>query len=208
MVIGILSFWGYLLAVLYTPDYYSSVSSSVVFTTLNYFFWLSFVYHSFFDCFIEVPILLDEFVLFFTSQPSLKTEGALEQILCNSVKFTSQRVFCKRVLMGLLSLLTLIIYSITSYNLSEEGHKLVPTINSIYIFILDIMYLSSKYRLYLYVKYVDPRLALKHCGIIMLVYRASAAVSVNYWVLGHTVGFLVLAVVLVHSLLNILYSLT
>jgi hypothetical protein len=140
MIISVLSFWGYLLAVLYTPDYYSSVAASVVFTTLNYFFWLSFVYHSFFDCFIQVPILLDEFVLFFTGNPSLKTEGALERILENSVNFSNRRVFCKRVLMALLSLITLIVYSITSYYLSKEGHKLVPTINSIYIFILDLMY--------------------------------------------------------------------
>lgn len=38
----------------------------------------------------------------------------------------------------------------------------------------------------------------------MLVYRGAAAFSVNYWVMGHTVGFLVLGVVLVQSLLDML----
>eukprot|EP00826_Nyctotherus_ovalis_P010998 TRINITY_DN12871_c0_g1_i2.p1 TRINITY_DN12871_c0_g1~~TRINITY_DN12871_c0_g1_i2.p1 ORF type:complete len:215 (-),score=51.80 TRINITY_DN12871_c0_g1_i2:13-657(-) len=133
MVIGIASFWTYLFAVLYTPDYYSSVSASVVFIALNYFFWLNFVYHSFSDSFIQVPTLLDEFVLFFTSHPSLKTEGALDQILRNSVNFTANRFFCLRLLMALLSVITLVVYCVTSYNLSEDGHKLVATINSIYI---------------------------------------------------------------------------
>lgn len=138
-----MSFWAYLFAVLYTPDYYSSVSASVVFVALNYFFWLSFVYHSFFDCFIQVPTLLDEFVLFFTGHPSLRTEGALEQILRNSTSFTTNRFFCLRILMAALSVITLVVYSVTSYHLSEDGHKLVATINSLYIFIFDVLYFSQ-----------------------------------------------------------------
>ena len=41
----------------------------------------------------------------------------------------------------------------------------------------------------------------------MLIYRASAAISVNYWVLGHTGGFLVFGIMLIESLLNMMYTL-
>ena len=83
---------------------------------------------------------MDECGLFFTGHPALKSEGAVEKILSNTANCSNGSVCCKRFLSILLSIILLVVYSITSYKLGEDGHKFVAGINSIYILAADIMY--------------------------------------------------------------------
>lgn len=139
MSIGITTFWGYLFAVLYVTDYYSFTGASAIFISLNYFFMLRFVCQSFSAYYVKISVLMDEFVVFFIGQPSFEIEGALPKILDNSVNFTSLQVRLKRVGLLLLAIATLAVYSVTSYILSDNGHKFVAIINSIFIVILDLL---------------------------------------------------------------------
>jgi len=191
------------------PDYYSFEGSSAVFLALSYLFVLSFMSNSFSDSYIKVSTLLDEFVLFFTGKSSLNIDGALKQIIENTSNYVKSQLLCRRILLVFLAIATLIVYSIQNYYLAENGQKLIATLNSIFIFIADLMYFSliykQNYRLYLYTLFVDPRLMKITNCIVMILYRIAIAASVHYWILGHTVGYLCLGIVLIHSMLNIMF---
>jgi len=139
MVIGIIFFWGYLFAVLYVTDYYSFTGSSAIFISFNYFFILMFMSQSFSKYYVKVSVLMDEFVVYFIGCPSFEVEGALPKILENSINFTTLQVELKRYWNLFLAFITLVIYSITSYILTDNGHKCVAIVNSVFIIVLDIL---------------------------------------------------------------------
>lgn len=140
MIIGIISFWGYLFAVLYVTDYYSFTGSSTIFISLNYFFMLMFMSQSFSKYYVKISVLMDEFVIYFIGQSSFEAEGALSKILENAINFNILQVKLKRYWNLFLAFVTLIIYCITSYLLTDNGHKCVAILNSVFIFVLDILY--------------------------------------------------------------------
>ncbi|MDR3548113.1 MAG: hypothetical protein P4M11_07610 [Candidatus Pacebacteria bacterium] len=199
------------------PNYYSFVGSSVVYIALNYFFMLSFMCSSFNADYIDIPTFLDEFVLYFTDSAgpsksvvlSRASGNALNTIISSSVSYSWASVRIKRFFMLFLALAALGVYSGTSYRLADEGHKMVATIDSIFIVVFDLMYqaldVTPSHRLYLYTKLVDSRLMYARNGIVMLLYRAAVSVFMNYWVLGHAVGYLALGLLLVHSMVDFLY---
>ncbi len=137
LVLGILSFWGYMFAVLYLPDYYSFVCASVVFLSVNYHFMLSFLYNSFPHFYVRVPILMDEFVIYFAGQSAVGDEQTIKTIVKNATQYTASKTCLTRWGSFLISLGVLTAYSLTSYYLSEPGQRAVAFVDSLYIIVAD-----------------------------------------------------------------------
>ncbi len=60
--------------------------------------------------------------------------------------------------------------------------------------------------MYAYTQWVDCRVLSQTDGILMVIYRGAVAISVQYWALGHTVGYLAIGVVISESLVDYLYA--
>ena len=164
------------------------------------------MYNSFSDAYIRISTLLEEFVLYFTGQTSLNNPQALDTIIENSINFTKSDLRLKRVIYLLLGIGSLILYSVLGYYFAEDTHKLLATVTSIYIVTADLMYehQNNFARLYLFSKFADQTLMNKANGIVMIIYRASASVTENYWVLGHSIGYIAVGLMFMSSILHIM----
>lgn len=176
----------------------------MVYLALNYFFSLSFIYNCTYHSFLKIASLLDEFVLYYIGQTDPDSSHAISTIIKNSVNFTQSATCCKRWIDQILGILALVTFSITSYFLGPTGSKLVATLDSAFVIIADIAYFIFLYnnRIYMYSHHVDSGVMTNLIGIIMIIYRGCLAVSANYWVLGHSVGYMAIEVFLINSIVN------